>query len=765
MKRKKTAGYSVAGAFALLLVVKTASAATDYSWTNADGDNNYMNGNNWTTNGVAAGVPEGANNAIIGLDGADKVVLSAGQTNNNIAAIYVGQASDGAFEQTGGKLTATMSSSSFSRVGWGSGKSATWTMTGGYANINAVQIGLDSGDGALFLKGGEMVISRGGTDGTSLRIDNGGTGLFEISGGSLETRTGVRIGGQGVFRVKGAAASNIGIGSNNTLDGYWNQESNGVLQVQVSSNGLRQILIDDTGGSSAQATFEQGAILDVAFLDGYAETNVWTVMTVEGTLTDLGLRFAASVDTNLWDKQVTNNTLIVAYGIDLPDSGTPTNAPPTVDRTLYWTGLAGDSDPTKAGNWATDTAGTPATWGIYGVENGDELHIGDYHLNDGGFVSEVTYEGGTPELQKTLWLGERRTGVFNMDGGILNFGYNGPNTLGSGSADGKGTLNVNAGTLGINAVRMGAAAGAEGAINLNGGIFTIGRGYRLGSLEASIWLGYAADGIGKMTVSGGTFKSRTGLVLGYADSMGEFSVVGSAGSIGIGLEGSLAGFWLQKGGSVLRARIDTNGVSQVLVKERDGASGYVEFENGAVLDLGWMPGVTNYGSWDLMFLEGDNGITNNGLVLASGVDTNVWSFNILDTDGNGKKDTLRVTAYGETPQGTSIPWLIGYGLTEADDLVDNDGDGLLTWEEYVAGTIPTDSSSVLAVDSAEFTGGGYIISWRSVEGKRYSIVAKEDLIYSDPQVIASGIIGLPSETSYTGTVNGATALFYKIGVE
>ncbi|MEI6891257.1 MAG: hypothetical protein V5783_03710 [Pontiella sp.] len=102
---------------------------------------------------------------------------------------------------------------------------------------------------------------------------------------------------------------------------------------------------------------------------------------------------------------------------------------------------------------------------------------------------------------------------------------------------------------------------------------------------------------------------------------------------------------------------------------------------------------------------------------------------------------------------------------ELADLADTDGDGLLTWEEYVAGTIPTDATSVLEVNSFVNTTNGLVISWQSVEGKSYSIVTNTDLIFGDSGIAASNITGLENETSYTTTVSGASSVFYEIGVE
>jgi len=50
------------------------------------------------------------------------------------------------------------------------------------------------------------------------------------------------------------------------------------------------------------------------------------------------------------------------------------------------------------------------------------------------------------------------------------------------------------------------------------------------------------------------------------------------------------------------------------------------------------------------------------------------------------------------PLGTPLPWLIQYGLTNgtptAEELADTDGDGIPAWQEFVAGSVPTNRASV-----------------------------------------------------------------------
>jgi hypothetical protein len=67
-----------------------------------------------------------------------------------------------------------------------------------------------------------------------------------------------------------------------------------------------------------------------------------------------------------------------------------------------------------------------------------------------------------------------------------------------------------------------------------------------------------------------------------------------------------------------------------------------------------------------------------------------------------------------TAQGTPYAWLAQFGITsnqETLDLTDIDGDGALTWEEYVAGTDPTNPDSAFGILGIEFVGGLPQLRW------------------------------------------------------
>jgi hypothetical protein len=66
-------------------------------------------------------------------------------------------------------------------------------------------------------------------------------------------------------------------------------------------------------------------------------------------------------------------------------------------------------------------------------------------------------------------------------------------------------------------------------------------------------------------------------------------------------------------------------------------------------------------------------------------------------------------------------WLIGHGIppTQQGAEMDNDEDGLLNWEEYYAGTIPTNRLSVLALTDMQSAGARLALVFLSITGKTY----------------------------------------------
>lgn len=739
----------------VLLSGMTAQADT-LEWNNSQADNDFSNSNNWSL--VSAGTYDFRN---ISAPSPNHPVVSAGQSNV-VSDVRVGISGDGQLDITGGFLRSGRNGGD-DRLGYGN--IAVINQSGGtYEIAHDLVIGIGNGSDATFnLSGG--LLSLQGPTGQKLEIANAGTGVLNISGGALETSIGVDIMGTGTFSVQGSSAASINVGSQGPGTAYWNQRSGGTLDIMIDSGGVTPIVIDDyDDGGNADVTFAYASILDVSFADGFSESNTWTVMTWEGAMTDLGLQFGAEVDTDVWSFAITNNELQVTYGVG--SAPPPTNLPPTTARTIYWSGDAGTADMNDADNWLINDGGAfiTADWGMW---ESDILYIGyDAANTDADTVYEATYAGLTASKQGELYIGSGRTGVLNFDDGSLDFDQSNRQIKIGYGAGGNGTLNMNGGSLEGEAWRVGMESGASlGVINLSGGALLGARGATLDSLSTTMSLGESGS-TGELNISGGSLNIRFGMVLGRAGGTGVVHVDGSdATLIGTGTKNSGSdGFWIQNSGSTLSVAIDEGGVTPITVKGWGDGGAFARFESESILDVSWQDGVTNWGSFDVMTWEGD--LTDNGLQLAPSVDTNIWSFAFVDADSDGTNETLRVTANaGTTANGTPINWLLENGLSEADDEVDNDNDGLLSWEEYVAGTVPTNSASVLRITSVENNTDSQVITWQSIAGKSYSVISNTDLVSGTPGEVASGIIGLPITTSYTGTVSGASTVFYEIGVE
>ena len=120
-----------------------------------------------------------------------------------------------------------------------------------------------------------------------------------------------------------------------------------------------------------------------------------------------------------------------------------------------------------------------------------------------------------------------------------------------------------------------------------------------------------------------------------------------------------------------------------------------------------------------------------------------------------------------TSTGAPEWWLAQYGYSnyEADAVSDTDGDGLLAWQEYIAGTDPTVGSSGFLIASGEATPQGDIIRWSSVADRFYSVGWTTNLTV--PFVVwpdAANLPATPPENSYTNPAPLGDSMFYRIKV-
>jgi len=100
-------------------------------------------------------------------------------------------------------------------------------------------------------------------------------------------------------------------------------------------------------------------------------------------------------------------------------------------------------------------------------------------------------------------------------------------------------------------------------------------------------------------------------------------------------------------------------------------------------------------------------------------------------------------------------WLASFGLTtptwDAAALADQDGDGMVTWQEYRAGTDPTSSISVLRVTSVTPTGANFVVSFPTVAGKLYDVQWANDVNSGSWSNLVSSFPGTGGTASVTDT--------------
>ena len=168
---------------------------------------------------------------------------------------------------------------------------------------------------------------------------------------------------------------------------------------------------------------------------------------------------------------------------------------------------------------------------------------------------------------------------------------------------------------------------------------------------------------------------------------------------------------------------------------------------------------------------GDLHLQSNSPCINSG--TNAFVIGTNDFDGNPRISggTVDMGAYEFQNPGSILPfvWLEQYGLATdgSADFADTDGDGMNNWQEYIAGTNPTNAASVLKMLLPNTTNAtGVILSWQSVTNRTYFLQrVSNPLVISTPfQTIVSNLAGQSGITSYTDRVP-FVRYFYRVGVQ
>ncbi|MDF7797971.1 hypothetical protein P4C99_00750 [Pontiellaceae bacterium B1224] len=286
----------------MTLLMAGVNAEAIVTWKGGGADQNFTTAENWSEGAVP--VVED----IIEISGPYTVTI-----DNDVRFDRLSLNGKAVLDIKAGNVSSSKSGAHLTDS-YGGGSAATVNQYGGMFNIgHRLHLGNGAGGAGVYnLFDGELIVSRGGRSSLNPGVGNAsleigdarGSGALNISGGRMITRGGLYVGPQGMFSVLGAGASEIGIGSDKNCDGHWIQQGGGILKVGIddSPQGVTKILVDyvDGTGGGGDVVFEAGALLDVSFL-GKFKRGKFVVMEWEGTVKDLGLKFAPSVNTSEWD--------------------------------------------------------------------------------------------------------------------------------------------------------------------------------------------------------------------------------------------------------------------------------------------------------------------------------------------------------------------------------------------------------------------------------------------------------------------------------
>jgi hypothetical protein len=140
--------------------------------------------------------------------------------------------------------------------------------------------------------------------------------------------------------------------------------------------------------------------------------------------------------------------------------------------------------------------------------------------------------------------------------------------------------------------------------------------------------------------------------------------------------------------------------------------------------------------------------------------------------GYGLSPTSSVARFTFQALDSFHAWLASYGLPSngSADYADSDGDGMNNWQEYLAGTNPTNAASVFKITSSQMNSGTqFVLRWSSVSNRLYDVTRATNLATGAaafvPLLGATNLAGTPPQNSWTDAVSRASPpAFYRLKV-
>jgi hypothetical protein len=137
--------------------------------------------------------------------------------------------------------------------------------------------------------------------------------------------------------------------------------------------------------------------------------------------------------------------------------------------------------------------------------------------------------------------------------------------------------------------------------------------------------------------------------------------------------------------------------------------------------------------------------------------------------GNGLSATSSVARFTFQALDPFHTWLASYGLPSGGsaDYLDSDSDGMNNWQEYLAGTNPTNGGSVFRITSSQMISSTqFVVRWSSVSNRLYDVLRATNLTAGAsgfvPLPRATNLIGNPPANSWTDSVSRPS--FYRVSV-